>query len=96
MKKLLFIALVATGYFLCPSSVQTLRLRLALGESESDLVIQVTDMVTTHTATAIIRMATTGHIGTTATILGRHTTGPTDTAITPPPSSPVTIGTKLM
>jgi len=65
---------------LSPSSVQTLRLRLASEESESDLVIQLTDTVTT--APDIIHMATTDRIRTTATILGRHTTGPTDTAIT--------------
>jgi hypothetical protein len=31
--------------------------------------------------TVIIRTATTGHIRPTATIIGRHTTGTTDTAI---------------
>ncbi|PYK47417.1 MAG: hypothetical protein DME20_12060 [Verrucomicrobia bacterium] len=55
------------------------RLRLALEESESDLVIRVTDTATIHTA-AIIHMATTDPIRTTATILGRHTTGTTGTA----------------
>ena len=39
------------------------------------MAIQGTDTATIHTAT-------TDRIRTTATILGRHTTGPTDTAIT--------------
>jgi len=39
------------------------------------MAIRVTD-------TAIIRMDTTDHIGTMATILGHRTIGPTDTAIT--------------
>jgi hypothetical protein len=51
-----------------PCSVLTLRCR-------SELAIRVTD-------TAIIRMDTTDHIGTMATILGHHTIGRTDTAIT--------------
>jgi hypothetical protein len=62
-------------HFLCPFNVLTLKLRLALVESESDLAIRVTDM-------AIIHMVITDRIRTTATILGRHTTGPTDTVIT--------------
>lgn len=43
------------------------------------MAIQDTDTATIHTA-AIIHMAITDP--TTTTILGRHTTGPTDTAIT--------------
>jgi len=66
-----------------------LRLQLAWEESESDLVIQRTD-------TAIIHMAITDRIRTTAIILGRHTTGPTDTAITVTTVIITTIGTKLM
>ncbi len=49
-----------------PCSVLTLRF-------QSELAIRVTD---------IIRMGTTDHIRTMATILGHHTIGPTDTAIT--------------
>ena len=55
------------------------------------MVIRVTDMATIHTA-AIIRMAITDP--TTTTILGRHTTGPTDTVITVT-GIITTIGTKL-
>ena len=40
-------------------------------------------------------MDTTDHIGTMATILGRHTIGPTDTAITATTVIIITIGTKL-
>ena len=81
---------------LCRFSVQTLRLRLALGELEWDLVaIRATDTATIHTAPAIIRMATAGRIRTTVTILGRHTTGPTDTAILAITVIVTTIGTKL-
>jgi hypothetical protein len=83
---------------LCPSSGQTLRLRLASEESGSDLAIRVTDPVITHTApataTAIIRMALTGRIGPTVTILGGHTT--TDTVIIAVTGIIATIGTKLM
>ena len=56
------------------------------------MVIRVTDMATIHTA-AIIHMAITDP--TTATILGRHTTGPTDTAITVTTGIITTTGTKL-
>ena len=62
-------------------SVLTLRFR-------SELAIRVTD-------TAIIRMDTPDHIGTMATILGHHTIGPTDTAITATTVIITTIGTKL-
>lgn len=44
------------------------------------MAIQGTDTATIHTGPAIIHMAITDP--TTTTILGRHTTGPTDTAIT--------------
>ena len=80
---------------MCPSSVQTLRLRSALEESELDLAIRVTDMAIIHTAPAIIHMVITGRIRTTVTILGRHTTGPTDTVITATTVIITTIGTKL-
>ena len=50
---------------------------------------------TAHTATAIIRMASTGRIGPTATILGGHTTGTTDTVIIAI-TVIITIGTKLI
>ncbi len=60
---------------------------------ESDLVIRGTDTATT--APAIIRMAITGRIGPTATTLGRHTTGPTDTVIIAITVIITTIGTKL-
>jgi len=62
-------------------------------ESESDLVIQVTDTATTHIAPAIIHMATTDRIRTTATILGRHTI--TDTDITDTTVTITTTDTKL-
>jgi len=69
-----------------------------LEESESDLVIRVTDMAITHTAAtaAIIRMAITGRISPTATILGGHTTGTTDTVIIATTVIITTIGTKLI
>ena len=57
-------------------SVQALRLQLAWGELGSDLAIRVTDMVTIHTAPAIIHMVTTGRIQTTVT------TGRTQTTVT--------------
>jgi hypothetical protein len=82
-------------HFLFRSSVLTLRLRLALEESESDLAIRLTDTVIIHTAPAITHMATTDRIRTTVTILGRHTTGPTDTVITATTVIIITIGTKL-
>ena len=63
-----------------PSSVQTLRLRLASEESGSDLGIQLTDTVTT--APDIIHMATIDRIRTTATTLGGHTTTDTVTIAT--------------
>ncbi len=66
-----------------------------LEESESDLVIRVTDMAlihTAHTATAIIRMVITDRIRTTATILGGHTT--TDTVIIVTTVTITTIDTK--
>jgi hypothetical protein len=82
-------------HFLCPFNVLTLRLRLALVESESDLAIRVTDMAIIHTAPAIIHMVITGRIRPTATILDRHTTGLTDTVITATTVIITTIGTKL-
>ncbi len=51
-------------------------------------------MVIRGTDTAIIHMAITGP--TTATILGRHTTGPTDTAITVITGIITTIGINVM
>ena len=83
---------------MCPYSVQTLRLQLALEESESDLVIQVTDMAIIHmaaTATAILRTAIIDRIRPTATILDRHITGPTDTVTIATTVIITTIGTKL-
>jgi len=68
-------------------------LRLEWEESESDLVIQLTDTATTHIAPVIIHMATTDRIHTTATILGGHTT--TDTAITDTTGTITTTDTKL-
>ena len=47
------------------------------------------------TDTAIIRMDTTDRIDTMATILGHHTIGPTDIAITATTVIITTIGTKL-
>jgi len=64
-----------------PCSVLTLRCR-------SEFAIRVTD-------TAIIRMDTTDRIDTMATILGHHTIGPTDIAITATTVIITTIGTKL-
>jgi hypothetical protein len=49
---------------------------------ESDLVIQLTDMVIIRTAPAIIHMDTTDRIHTTVTILGGHTTTDTVTIAT--------------
>jgi len=68
---------------------------LALGESESDLVIQVTDTAIIHPATGITHMDTTDRIRTTATTLGRHITGPTDTVTIATTVIITTIGTKL-
>jgi hypothetical protein len=68
---------------------------LALVESESDLAIRVTDTVIIHTVPAITHMVITDRIRTTAIILGRHTTGPTDTVITATTVIIITIGTKL-
>ena len=56
--------------------------------------IRGTDTVITRTATALIHMDTTDLIRTNIT-LGRHTTGPTDTAITATTVIIITIGTKL-
>ena len=61
------------------------------------MAIQGTDTATIRTAAipAIIRMAITGRIGPTATTLGRHTTGPTDTVIIATTVIITTIGNKL-
>ena len=56
--------------------------------------IRPTDTVITRTATAIIHMDTTDLLRTT-TILGRHTTGPMDTAIIATTVIITIIGTKL-
>jgi len=56
--------------------------------------IRGTDTVITRTATALIHMDTTDLIRTNIT-LGRHITGPTDTAITATTVIIITIGTKL-
>lgn len=81
---------------MCPSSVQTLKSQLALEESASDLVIQVTGMAIIHmAATAILRTAIIDRIRPTATILDRHITGPTDTVTIATTVIITTIGTKL-
>jgi hypothetical protein len=71
-----------------------LKSQLVLGESESDTVIRVIDMAITRPGIAIIHMDTTELIRTAIT-LGRHTTGPTDTAIIATTVIIRTIGTKL-
>jgi hypothetical protein len=81
-------------YLLCPSSVLTLRSQWELAELELDGVLRPTDTdmgTDTHTATAILHIATIGR--TTAIILGGHTT--TDTVITATTVIIATISTKL-